>query len=589
MNIAELLVETLARAGVTRIFAVVGDSLDGVADAVRRRNDMEWITVRHEEVGAFAAGAEAHLTGSLAVCAGSCGPGNTHLINGLYDCHRSRVPVLAIAAHIPSAEIGSRFFQETHPETIFKECSSYCELVSHASQMPRVLEIAIQTAVGQNAVSVVVLPGDVALQKAVHEAPRVNFRPARPLVRPSDEELDLLADALNGKRKITVLGGAGCAGAHDILVEVAERLQAPIVHALRGKEFIEYDNPYDVGMNGLLGIHSGFEAMEHCDALLMLGTDFPYQQFYPSDAWVCQVDLRPEQLGRRARLDLGLIGDVRQTLTALLPRLRKNGNSAHLASCREQYRKTSAGVMELAVPTPADAPIHPQYLAHCLSEVASDDAVFTADVGTPSIWAARYLHMNGRRRLIGSWSHGSMAGALPQAIGAQFAFPGRQVVTMSGDGGFAMLMGDLLSVVQHKLPIKIVIFNNGALAFVELELKAAGILGDGTALANPDFAKLAEAVGIEGIRVDHPADLKDSLRQAFAIAGPVVLDVKVNRQELSMPPSITLEQAVGFNLYAIKAIINGRGDEILDMARSNRRQLLTTLVPGFASTEASGE
>ncbi len=584
ITIAELLVETLARAGVQRILAVVGDSLDGIADAVRRRKDMQWIAVRHEEVAAFAAGAEAHLTGTLAVCAGSCGPGNTHLINGLYDCHRSRVPVLAIAAHIPSSEVGSNFFQETHPETIFKECSSYCELISNPAQMPRVLEIAIQTAIGQNAVSVVVIPGDVALLKAASKEPRVKFRRACPVVRPSDEELDLLAGALHGKKKITILGGAGCAGAHDELVALAERLQAPVVHALRGKEFIEYDNPYDVGMNGLLGIRSGFEAMENCEVLLMLGTDFPYQQFYPTGAWVCQVDLRPEQLGRRARLDLGLVGNVKDTLAALLPRLQKNADSAHLEACQEQFRKTSEGLQELAVPTPADAPVHPQYLARCISELASDDAIFTVDVGTPSIWAARYLTMNGRRRLVGSWCHGSMAGALPQAIGAQLAFPDRQVVTMSGDGGFAMLMGDLLSVVQHKLPIKIVIFNNGALAFVELELKAAGLLGEGTELVNPDFAKLAEAVGIKGIRVDHPGGLKESLRTAFEHPGPVVIDVKVNRQELSMPPTITLDQAAGFNLYALKAIIDHRGSDILDMARTNLRQVLTTLLPGASSS-----
>ena len=584
LTISELLVETLARAGVKRILAVVGDSLDGIADAVRRRDDIQWITVRHEEVAAFAAGAEAHLTGTLAVCAGSCGPGNTHLINGLYDCHRSRVPVLAIAAHIPSAEIGSRYFQETHPEVIFRECSSYCELVSHPSQMPRVLEIAIQTAIGHRAVAVVVLPGDVALMKAEHKEPRVSFRRAQPVVRPSDEELELLAGALNGKKKITILGGAGCAGAHAELVALAERLQAPIVHALRGKEFIEYDNPYDVGMNGLLGIRSGYLAMENCEALLMLGTDFPYQQFYPTEAWVCQVDLRPEQLGRRARLDLGLVGNIKDTLQALLPRLEQNADSDHLKDCQEHFRSTRKGLDELATPTSADKPIHPQYLARCLNELASDDAVFTVDVGTPSIWACRYLTMNGRRRLVGSWSHGSMAGALPQAIGAQLAFPHRQVVTMSGDGGFAMLMGDLLSVVQHKLPIKIVIFNNSALGFVELELKAAGILGGGTDLVNPNFARLAEAVGIKGVRVEKSDDLKEALRTAFEHSGPALIDVVVNRQELSMPPTVSMEQAVGFNLYALKAVFNGRGDEILDLAKSNLRQVMTTLLPEVGST-----
>ena len=583
LTISELFVETLARAGVSRIYAVVGDSLDGIADAVRRRHGMDWIMVRHEEVAAFAAGSEAHLTGSLTVCAGSCGPGNTHLINGLYDCHRSRVPVLAIAAHIPSAEVGSRYFQETHPEAIFRECSSYCELVSHPAQMPRVLEIAIQTAIGQRAVSVVVLPGDVALMKAERKEPRVNFRRARPVVRPSDEELDLLAKGLNGQKKVTLMGGAGCEGAHAELLAVAERLQAPIVHALRGKEFIEYDNPYDVGMNGLLGLRSGYLAMEGCDALLMLGTDFPYQQFYPTDAWVAQVDLRPEQLGRRARLNLGLVGDVKATLAALLPRLEANPDSGHLEDCREHYRHTRTGLDELAVPEPADAPIHPQYLARCLDELAAEDAVFTVDVGTPSIWACRYLKMNGRRRLVGSWSHGSMAGALPQAIGAQLAYPGRQVVTMSGDGGFAMLLGDLLSVVQHRLPLKIIVFNNSALAFVELEMMAAGLVETGTELKNPDFARLAQAVGIEGVRVERPGDLREALRAALAHPGPALVDVVVHRQELSLPPPITVEQAVGFNLYGLKAILSGRGNEVLDLAKTNLRQVLTTFAPGHSS------
>ena len=584
-NLSEVLVETLARAGVKRILAVVGDSLDGIADAVRRREDMDWIAVRHEEVAAFAAGAQAHLTGTLAVCAGSCGPGNTHLINGLYDCHRSRVPVLAIAAHIPSSEIGSNYFQETRPEALFRECSSYCEMISHPSQMPRVLEIAIQTAIGQNAVSVVVLPGDVALGKSEHKQARVHFRRARPIVRPSPEELTLLAGALNGKKKVTILGGAGCQGAHDELVAVAERLQAPIVHALRGKEYIEYDNPYDVGMNGLLGIRSGYLAMEGCEVLLMLGTDFPYQQFYPTGAYVAQVDLRPGQLGRRARLDLGLVGDIKETLRALLPLLERNADSGHLTECQEEYRKTEEGLAELAVPASAGQPIHPQYLARCLSDLASEDAVFTVDVGTPSIWAARYLKMNGRRALVGSWCHGSMAGALPQAIGAQLEFPQRQVVTMSGDGGFAMLMGDLLSVVQHKLPIKIVIFNNSSLAFVRLEMLAAGILGEGTDLVNPDFSKLAEAVGIRGFRVEGSAGLKETLAEALAHPGPVLVDAVVNKHELSIPPTISLDQATGFNLYAVKAIISGRGDEILDMAKTNLRQVLTSLLPGHLSSQ----
>lgn len=574
MNLSELFVETLVRAGVQRILAVVGDSLDGIADAVRKRDDIEWIAVRHEEVAAFAAGAEAHLTGTLAVCAGSCGPGNTHLVNGLYDCHRSRVPVLAIAAHIPSNEVGSNYFQETHPELLFRECSSYCELVSHPSQMPRVLEIAIQTALGQRGVAVVVLPGDVALLKAEHREPRVHFRQARPVIRPNDDELDTLAAALAGKT-VTILGGAGCAGAHAELLAVAERLQAPIVHALRGKEYIEYDNPYDAGMNGLLGIRSGYLAMHDCEALLMLGTDFPYQQFYPPEAYVAQVDIRPEQLGRRARLDLGLVGDVKATLAALLPRLKQSTDSVHLKGSQRDFQHTHEGLMGLATPAAPGEPLHPQYLARCLSELAADDAVFTVDVGTPSIWAARYLKMNGKRSLLGSWSHGSMACALPQAIGAQLAFPRRQVVTMSGDGGIAMLLGDLLSVVQHRLPIKIVVFNNGALAFVELEMKAAGIVENGTELVNPNFAALAEAVGIKGYRVESSETLRDTLTAALAHPGPVLVDVRVNRQELSIPPTISLDQAIGFNLYSLHAILSGRGNEILDLAKTNLRQAAT--------------
>ncbi len=568
-NVAEVLVETLVRAGVKRVLGVVGDSLNGITDAIRLHDGIEWVGVRHEEVAAFAAGAEAHLTGTLAVCAGSCGPGHVHLINGLYDCHRSRVPVLAIAAHVPSAEIGSSYFQETRPELLFRDCSSYCETISHPSQAPRIFEIAMQTAITHNAVSVIVISGDVSMAKAEIKQPRVVFHKPQPLTRPSDEELDALARGLNAARKVTILGGAGCAGAHDELVAVADKLKAPIVHALRGKEFIEYDNPFDVGMTGLLGFSSGYRAMEACDALLMLGTDFPYQQFYPEKAWIAQIDLRGEQLGRRTRLDLGLIGDVKNTLLALLPRLEERAEQRHLDDSIAHYQKTRRSLDDLAVGTPGHKPIHPQYLARMIDTLAAEDCIFTADVGTPTIWSARYLTMNGKRRLVGSWSHGSMASALPQAIGAQLAFPERQVVTLSGDGGLAMLMGDLLSLVQHKLPVKVVVFNNGALAFIELEMKSSGILNHGTELVNPNFAQVAEAMGIKGFRVEDPGDLEGALKAAFAHDGPALIDVVVNRQELSMPPAITLQQAAGFSLYTLRAIFSGKMDEVLDLARTN--------------------
>jgi pyruvate dehydrogenase (quinone) len=568
-TLAELLVETLAFAGVERIYGVAGDSLNGITDSIRKRDNMQWVPVRHEETAAFAAGAEAHLTGHLAVCAGSCGPGNLHLINGLYDAHRSRVPVLAIAAHIPSREIGSGYFQETHPEQLFRECSHYCELVSHPEQMPRMLEIAVQTAVSRRGVSVLVLPGDIALQPVTVSQPRLRFAAPTLSVRPCDDEIDRLAEVLSGARRVTILGGAGCAGAHDQLIEVAGKLQAPIVHAMRGKEFIEYDNPFDVGMTGLLGFASGYYAMMHCETLLMLGTDFPYQQFYPETATIVQIDIRGEQIGRRTKVDVGLIGDVKTTLAALSPKLKQKSDNTHLQDSLQHYHKARAGLDELASGEPGRKPIHPQYVAKVLNEVAAADAIFSCDVGTPTIWAARYLQMNGKRRLLGSFTHGSMANALPQAIGAQLSHPNRQVITLSGDGGLAMLMGDLLSLRQLYAPVKVVVFRNDALGFVELEMKAAGFLDFATELHNPDFAKIAEAAGLLGLTAETPEQVRPMLVKALTHDGPALVEVLVNRQELAMPPSIELDQMIGFSLYLIKAVLNGRGDEIIDLAKTN--------------------
>jgi pyruvate dehydrogenase (quinone) len=568
-TVAQLLIETLVAAGVKRIFGVAGDSLNGITDTIRTSKDIVWIPVRHEEVAAFAAGAEAHLSGSLAVCAGSCGPGNMHLINGLYDCHRSRVPVLAIAAQIPSNEIGSGYFQETHPERLFLDCSHYCELVSQPGQMPRTLEIAIQTAISRKGVAVVVLPGDIALKEATAQQPRLRFRPTEPLLRPCDSDLSNLADTLDSAEKVTILAGAGCAGAHNELINIADQLKAPIVHAMRGKEFIEYDNPFDVGMTGLLGFSSGYYAMMSCDTLLMLGTDFPYQQFFPEDAQIIQIDSRPEQIGKRTKVDIGLVGDVKATLEALTPQVRTKQNRNHLDQCLEHYRKARKGLDDLATGVPGRKPIHPQYVAKIVDELATDDAVFSCDVGTPTIWAARYLTMNGKRRLLGSFNHGSMANALPQAIGAQVAFPGRQVISLSGDGGLAMLLGDLLSLKQLNLPVKIVVLNNSSLAFVELEMKAAGILDFATELHNPNFAELAHAAGLLGVRVEYPEELSGALKKAFSYDGPALIEVLTSRQELSMPPTIELKQAVGFSLYMARAVLNGRGDEIVDLAKTN--------------------
>jgi pyruvate dehydrogenase (quinone) len=568
-SIAEIVVETLVAAGVKRVYGVVGDSLNGILEEIGKRKEIEWIPVRHEETGAFAAGAQAHLTGELAVCAGSCGPGNMHLINGLYDCHRSRVPVLAIAAHIPSNEIGSSYFQETHPDQLFKDCSHYCELVSQPTQMPRVLEIAIQTALTRQGVSVVAIPGDIALKKATYRKPSASIKRVEPLLRPSDSEVTALADLLNKSKSVTILAGAGCAGSHAELMQVAEKLKAPIVTTLRGREHVQYDSPYDVGLTGLIGYSSGFHAMMECETLLMLGTDFPYTQFYPEKATVIQVDRRGENLGRRTRLDLGLIGDVKETLLAVLGIIEAKSDDRHLKKFVAHYQDVRKGLDELAVGHPGKKPIHPQYVAKMIDEVATEDAIFSCDVGTPTIWAARYLKMNGKRRLLGSFNHGSMANAMPQAIGAQLEFPGRQVVTLSGDGGLAMLLGDLLSLKQLKAPVKIVVFNNSALGFVELEMKATGFLENGTTLVNPNFAELAKTAGLHGIRVEDPAEVKPALIEAFSHDGPALIDVVVNRMELSMPPTIKLEQAIGFNLWAIKAVLSGRGNELVDLATSN--------------------
>src|ERR1700730_8022578 len=569
-KVAGLLVDVLAEAGVRQIYGVSGDSLNGITDSIRAKKQIQWIHVRNEEVAAFAAGAEAHLTGSLAVCAGSCGPGNMHLINGLYDCHRSRVPVLAIAAQIPSRELGSQYFQETRPEILFKDCSHYCELISNPAQMPWALGLAIQSAIGQRGVSVITIPGDIELLEApTNNPPLLSSQPSPPTISPSHADLSKLAEILNRGKKVSILGGAGCAGAHAELIQIADALKAPIVHALRGKEYIEYDNPFDVGMTGLLGFSSGYHAMMNCDLLLMIGTDFPYQQFFPKDATIVQIDIRGEQLGRRTKVDYGFVGDIKTTLRALRSKLNQNDNDKHLKASLAHYKNARKGLDELATEGSGKKPIHPQYVVRVVDELAAKDAIFSCDVGTPTIWAARYLTMNGKRRLLGSFNHGSMANALPQAIGAQVSHPGRQVVSLSGDGGLAMLMGDLLSLKQLDAPVKIIVFKNDSLAFVELEMKAAGILDFGTDLQNPNFAKMAEGAGLLGLTAETPAQVRPMIAQALKHDGPALIEVVVDRQELSMPPTITAAQVKGFSLFTLKAVLSGRGDEIIDLAKIN--------------------
>jgi pyruvate dehydrogenase (quinone) len=572
-TLADVVVATLKASGVRRIYGIPGDSLNGLTDALRRDGELRWEHVRHEEAAAFAAAGDAAVTGELAVCAASCGPGNLHLINGLYDANRSGTPVLAIAAHIPREEIGGAYFQETHPQELFRECSVYAELVSVPDQLPRVLEIAMRSALERGGVAVVIIPGEIFLASTSGNVEVNAVRRSRSVVRPADEDLAAAAEVLNEASRVTILAGAGCQGAHDEVVGLAGLLQAPIVHALRGKEFLEYDNPFDVGMTGLLGFASGYHAMDHCDALLMLGTDFPYRPFYPDGARVVQVDVRGEHIGRRVPVDVALVGTVKDTLPALSERLGVDRDPTHLRRMTTDYRRTRDRLDALAHTHGDGGPLHPQVLARAIDEVAADDAVFLADVGTPTLWAARYLTMNGRRRLLGSFNHGSMANALPQAIGVQAAQPGRQVVTLSGDGGLAMMLGELLTLRQRELPVKVVVLNNGALAFVELEMKANGIVTFGTDLENPSFAALGAAAGLHAVRIERPSELGEGLRTALAHPGPAVIEVVTERQELSIPPQISATQAKGFALWATRSVLSGRGDEVLEVARTNLRQL----------------
>ena len=565
---ADLMADMLLEAGVERIYGVVGDSLNAFTDALRRLEKIQWVHVRHEEGAAFAAGAEAHLTGKLAVCAGSCGPGNLHLINGLFDCHRSGVPVLAIAAHIPSTEIGIDYFQATHPEVLFKECAHYVELVSHPEQLDQVLARAIRVAVGKRGVAVVVLPGDIAIRPAVGR-PRRWLVPEAPVVTPSEEGLQQLATLLNDTNRVTLFCGAGCAGAHEEVLALAKKLNSPIVHTLRGKEFIEYDNPFDVGMTGLVGFASGYKAMKSCDTLLVLGADFPYRQFFPEEAVIAQIDLRPDALGNRCPLDLGLIGNVKETIAALLPSLEQKEDSSHLDDAVADYKGARKDLDALAESRPHSTQIHPQYVTKVVSKLAAPDAIFTCDVGTPIAWTARYLQVNGKRRIVGSFNHGSMANAMLHAIGAQATFPKRQVISFSGDGGFTMMMGEFVTLIQMGLPVKIILLNNGTLGFVELEMKAGGFLDSQCDLKNPNFADMANAMGILGVRVDRPQQLEEGIQRALEHDGPALVDVVSARQELVMPPTTTFDEAKHFGLFTLKAVLDGRFRELVELAKTN--------------------
>ncbi|RBY77236.1 pyruvate dehydrogenase [Geodermatophilus sp. TF02-6] len=571
-TLAVQLVQMLRQAGVDRIYGVVGDSLNPIVDAVRRTDGIEWVHVSNEEGGAFAAAAEAQVTGRLAVCAGSCGPGNTHLVQGLYDAHRSGAPVLAIASHIQSQEIGMGFFQETHPERTFQDCSSWCEVVT-PKQMPHNLRVAIQTAVGKRGVSVVVLPGDLAAEESGGPTVTTAMVSEPSPVRPAPEQVRALAEAIDAADTVTLFCGAGCKDAHDEVMALAAKVLAPVGHALGGKEWIQYDNPYDVGMNGLLGYGAAHKATHECDLLLLLGTDFPYTNFLPQRR-TAQVDADVGHLGRRTPLEVAVHGDVGETIRALLPLVRQKTDRRFLDAMLREH----AGALEKVVDAYTSRvermrPIHPEYVAAQLDELADDDAVFTVDTGMCNVWAARYLSPNGRRRVIGSFRHGSMANALPHAVGAQLAAPGRQVVSMSGDGGLAMLLGELITVRLHRLPVKVVLFNNASLGMVKLEMMVDGIPDFETDHEPTDFAAIAEGVGIRAMRVEDPRDVRSTLEKGLAEPGPVLMEFVTDPNALSIPPAITGEQIRGFALSATRQILGGGVGKMVDLARANLRNI----------------
>ena len=577
MNVAEQLVSQLIDAGVHRVYGIVGDSLNPVVDAIRKsggskKGGIDWVHVRHEEAAAFAAAAEAQLTGKLAVCAGSCGPGNLHLINGLYDAQRSAAPVLAIASHIPSVQIGQMYFQETHPDRLFNECSVYNEMISSAEQAPRVVNAAIRHAVELSGVSVISLPGDVSDLKATSPSPK--YVPSRrPVLSPNEEDVRQLADVLNRAKKVAIFAGAGVEGAHDEVIELADVLKAPIGHTLRGKDFIQYDNPFDVGMTGLLGYGAAAEGMNDADVLIMLGTDFPYDQFLP-DTFTVQVENHPEKLGRRTSVSLPIHSDVKPLITALLPLLDRDRSDAFLKAKVKKHSKIMHSPIGAYTRNAEHMkPIHPEYAAHILNEVASKDAIFTADTGMCNVWTARYIDPLGTRRLIGSFLHGSMANALPHAIGAQVAFPNRQVISVSGDGGLSMLLGELVTARMYNLPIKVVVFNNSTLGMVKLEMLVNGLPDYGTDVHDVNYAEVASAIGFHGERVTEPSRLRGALQEAFAYNGPALIEVMTDPNALSLPPEIRSGQVIGFATAMSKIVLNRGAGEAVAMATSNMRNI----------------
>lgn len=566
LTVAETIVKVLYEAGARRCYGIPGDTLNYFTDAIRR-SEMRFVHVRHEEAGAFAAGADALLTDELAVCAGSCGPGSLHFINGLYEANRSRAPVVLIATQIERDELGFDFPQEVDFKAVYRSGTVFCEEVRTAGSAHRLAVAAAQHALVRRGVAVLIVPSDIAWEKPSASAAHRVHRP-QGAKQPSRAEIAAIADTLNAGEKVTIYCGSGCRDAHDQIVALADRLKAPVAYTSRAKDFLEHDNPFAVGMTGVFGIESGYHAIKHCDTLLLLGCDFAWRQFYPDDAKVIQVDVEESHLGRRHPVDIGVAGDAAATIEALLPGLPQKEDTAFLDAALARREKATERLERKAVAGTAGR-IHPQYLTEVIARHAAPDAVWTADAGSPTVWLLRHVPATGANRTVISLTHGTMAGAMPQALGAQAAFPSRQVVSLSGDGGLTMLLGDLLTTVQEKLPIKVVVFNNGSLNFVELEQKTQGLLDTYTQLENPDLGRVAAAMGLWGRRVDDPEALDEAVREWLATPGPALLDVCVDRFELVQPSHVEPKQVASTALYAMKAIMGGRIGDVSALLTHN--------------------
>lgn len=565
-TVAEVVVEELEAAGVARCYGIVGDTLNHITDAMQR-SDIAFVHMRHEEAGAFAAGAEALITGRLTACAGSCGPGSLHFINGIFESHRNRAPMVLIATQVASAELGIDFPQEVDFKPLYAQCSVFCEQISTPAQARRLTTLAVQTALAKRGVAVLILSGDVSAMEE-EDGHAWSVHAPTPIVRPSDAELDRIAEVIHAGKRVAVYAGVGCEGAHGAVLGLCAALKAPMAHTSRAKDFMEPDNPYNVGMTGIFGGRAGFHAVTACDTLLLLGCDFAWRQFYPAHARIVQIDIDATHLGRRHPVEVGVVGDIGPSLEALAPRLSEKKDTSFLEDCLKLRREDEAELVRQARPGRGDL-IHPQHLASLIDRHAADDAVFTADGGSPMVWLLRHVAANGKRRTLISLLHGTMAGAMPQALGIKKALPARQVIAFSGDGGLAMMLGDLLTAVQEEIPIKVVVFNNGSLGFVELEMKVEGLLNAYTDLKNPDFARLAEVIGFAGWRVETNAALEGAVEAFLAHPGPALLDVKVNRNELVMPPKIEAAMVTGTLIYGAKALLSGHAGDVADLVESN--------------------